>query len=42
VERAFTAAERGKVTILIGGMTWKHDYMFLVSCPINILHNEGF
>src|SRR5215470_4933002 len=28
VERSFTAAERGKVTILIGGMTWKHDDMF--------------
>src|ERR1700686_1413693 len=27
-ERPFTAAERGKVTILIGGMTWKHDNMF--------------
>src|SRR5215469_7572400 len=28
VERPFTAAERGRVTILIGGMTWKHDNMF--------------
>ena len=28
VERAFTAAERGKVTILVGGITWKHDNMF--------------
>jgi predicted nucleotide-binding protein (sugar kinase/HSP70/actin superfamily) len=28
VERPFTAAERGKVIILIGGMTWKHDNMF--------------
>jgi predicted nucleotide-binding protein (sugar kinase/HSP70/actin superfamily) len=28
VEHPFTAAERGKVTILIGGMTWKHDNMF--------------
>src|ERR1700692_265852 len=28
VERPFTAAERGKVTMLIGGMTWKHDNMF--------------
>src|ERR1700741_2212230 len=28
VERPFTAAERGKVTMLIGGMTWKHDSMF--------------
>src|ERR1700734_2828091 len=28
VERPFTAAVRGKVTILIGGMTWKHDNMF--------------
>jgi predicted nucleotide-binding protein (sugar kinase/HSP70/actin superfamily) len=28
VERPFTAAERSKVTILIGGMTWKHDSMF--------------
>ncbi len=25
LERAFTAAERDKVTILIGGLTWKHD-----------------
>ena len=28
VERPFTAAERGKVTILLGGMTWKHDTLF--------------
>jgi predicted nucleotide-binding protein (sugar kinase/HSP70/actin superfamily) len=28
VERPFTAAERGNVTILVGGMTWKHDDMF--------------
>src|SRR6202789_1533643 len=25
VERAFTAEERGKVTILFGGFTWKHE-----------------
>jgi predicted nucleotide-binding protein (sugar kinase/HSP70/actin superfamily) len=25
VERAFTASERDKVTILIGGLTWKHE-----------------
>jgi predicted nucleotide-binding protein (sugar kinase/HSP70/actin superfamily) len=25
MERAFTAAERDRVTILIGGLTWKHD-----------------
>src|SRR5262245_17653734 len=25
VERAFTAAERDRVTILIGGLTWKHE-----------------
>ena len=25
VERPFTAAERNRVTILIGGLTWKHD-----------------
>jgi predicted nucleotide-binding protein (sugar kinase/HSP70/actin superfamily) len=25
VERSFTAAERDRVTILIGGLTWKHD-----------------
>jgi len=25
VERVFTAAERGKVTILFGGLTWKHE-----------------
>jgi predicted nucleotide-binding protein (sugar kinase/HSP70/actin superfamily) len=24
-ERAFTAAERDKVTVLIGGLTWKHE-----------------
>jgi predicted nucleotide-binding protein (sugar kinase/HSP70/actin superfamily) len=28
LERAFTAAERGRITILIGGMTWKHDNLF--------------
>ena len=28
VERPFTAAERGQVTMLIGGMTWKHDNLF--------------
>lgn len=27
-ELPFTAAERGRVTILIGGMTWKHDNLF--------------
>src|SRR5215831_14401401 len=25
VERAFTADERGRVTILFGGLTWKHE-----------------
>ena len=25
VERAFTAEERSKVTILFGGFTWKHE-----------------
>jgi predicted nucleotide-binding protein (sugar kinase/HSP70/actin superfamily) len=25
IERPFTAAERDRVTILIGGLTWKHD-----------------
>jgi predicted nucleotide-binding protein (sugar kinase/HSP70/actin superfamily) len=25
VERVFTASERGKVTILFGGLTWKHE-----------------
>ncbi len=25
VERPFTAAERDRVTILVGGLTWKHD-----------------
>ncbi|PYY03594.1 MAG: activator of (R)-2-hydroxyglutaryl-CoA dehydratase [Acidobacteria bacterium] len=25
IERAFTAAERDRVTILIGGLTWKHE-----------------
>src|SRR3982751_4372950 len=24
-ERAFTAAERDRVTVLIGGLTWKHE-----------------
>jgi predicted nucleotide-binding protein (sugar kinase/HSP70/actin superfamily) len=27
VERSFTAAERDKVTILIGGLTWKHEWL---------------
>lgn len=27
VERPFTAAERDKVTILIGGLSWKHDWL---------------
>jgi predicted nucleotide-binding protein (sugar kinase/HSP70/actin superfamily) len=27
VERAFTAAERDQVTILIGGLTWKHEWL---------------
>ena len=27
-ERPFVAAERDKVTMLIGGMTWKHDSLF--------------
>jgi predicted nucleotide-binding protein (sugar kinase/HSP70/actin superfamily) len=27
VERAFTAAERDKVTILVGGLTWKHEWL---------------
>jgi hypothetical protein len=31
-ERLFTAAERGKVTILVGGMSWKRDDMFRVKC----------
>jgi hypothetical protein len=26
-ERPFTAAERDKVTILIGGLTWKHEWL---------------
>src|ERR1700734_117735 len=25
IERAFTAEERGQVTILFGGFTWKHE-----------------
>ena len=25
IERPFTAAERSRVTILIGGLTWKHE-----------------
>src|SRR5689334_14470689 len=27
VERPFTAAERSKVTILFGGLTWKHEWL---------------
>ena len=27
VERAFTAEERGRVTILLGGLTWKHEQL---------------
>jgi len=27
VERAFTAAERDRVTVLIGGLTWKHEHL---------------
>src|SRR5262245_1380229 len=26
-EKPFTAAERDKVTILIGGLTWKHEWL---------------
>src|SRR5206468_7079749 len=27
IERPFTAAERNKVTILFGGLTWKHEWL---------------
>src|SRR5262245_21045185 len=27
VERPFTAAERDRVTILFGGLTWKHEWL---------------
>src|ERR1051326_5841390 len=27
VERPFTAAERNAVTILFGGLTWKHEWL---------------
>lgn len=27
IERPFTAAERGHVTILFGGLTWKHEWL---------------
>jgi predicted nucleotide-binding protein (sugar kinase/HSP70/actin superfamily) len=27
VERPFTAAERDRVTVLIGGLTWKHEWL---------------
>ena len=27
VERPFTAAERNNVTILFGGLTWKHEWL---------------
>src|SRR5262245_56492543 len=27
IERPFTAAERNRVTILFGGLTWKHEWL---------------
>src|SRR5919106_3050923 len=27
IERPFTAAERDRVTILFGGLTWKHEWL---------------
>lgn len=37
VERAFTAAERDRVTILFGGLTWKHEEMIKA-----VFHGSGY
>jgi predicted nucleotide-binding protein (sugar kinase/HSP70/actin superfamily) len=37
VERTFTAAERGFVTILFGGLTWKHEEMIKA-----VFHGSGY
>jgi len=37
VERGFTAAERDRVTILFGGLTWKHEEMIKA-----VFHGSGY
>src|SRR5205823_7318509 len=37
VERTFTAAERDYVTILFGGLTWKHEEMIKA-----VFHGSGY
>ena len=37
VERTFTAAERDRVTILFGGLTWKHEEMIKA-----VFHGSGY
>jgi predicted nucleotide-binding protein (sugar kinase/HSP70/actin superfamily) len=37
VERAFTAEERDRVTILFGGLTWKHEEMIKA-----VFHGSGY
>src|SRR5260370_32206697 len=37
VERTFTAAERDYVTILFGGLTWKHEEMIK-----EVFHSSGY
>jgi hypothetical protein len=37
VERTFTAAERHYVTILFGGLTWKHEEMIKA-----VFHGSGY
>jgi predicted nucleotide-binding protein (sugar kinase/HSP70/actin superfamily) len=37
VERAFTAAERSRVTILFGGFTWKHEDLIRA-----VFHGSGY
>jgi predicted nucleotide-binding protein (sugar kinase/HSP70/actin superfamily) len=37
VERTFTAAERHKVTILFGGLTWKHEKLIQA-----VFHGSGY
>jgi len=37
IERTFTAAERDYVTILFGGLTWKHEEMIKA-----VFHGSGY
>jgi predicted nucleotide-binding protein (sugar kinase/HSP70/actin superfamily) len=37
IERTFTAAERDKVTILFGGLTWKHEKLIQA-----VFHGSGY